>query len=202
MANHHFSSSTIYDKHSYMQEEEKSGERIINLTEKRGGVNPVFDSSYNNGAECIKSQSRVKPKLEPAVSDWYQDATTTDIVETLEKRALAVAIREIYEHSPWFEQDQKEEEYLIRMVFNNKNSTRPFREMFEYFNTRLSNSIHGYTIYDIVLGFGSFFDIEFERLCNEVLTIQERSALVTEIYQMGLRLEDEHDQEFSIYDVF
>ena len=74
--------------------------------------------------------------------------------------------------------------------------------MFDYFNTRLSNSIHGYTIYDIVLGFGSFFDIEFERLCNEVLTIQERSALVTEIYQMGLRLEDEHDQEFSIYDVF
>ena len=80
-----------------MQEEEVRGERIVNLTEKRGGVNPVFESSYNNGAEYVKSQLKNKPRLDPSVSDWYQDATTDDIVGNLEKRALAVAIRDIYE---------------------------------------------------------------------------------------------------------
>lgn len=183
-----------------MQEEEVRGERIVNLTEKRGGVNHVFESSYNNGAEYVKFQLKNKPRLDPSVSDWYQDATTDDIVGNLEKRALAVAIRDIYEGSPWFQEDQSDEEYLIRVVFTNR-SSQPYRDMFEYFYTKLIGTSEGYTIYDIVLGFGTFFDIEFERLCNEILTLQERHSLVKEIHQLGIKRREDVEAPISVFNM-
>lgn len=132
----------------------------------------ILNNSYNQGGNDQVFTSSIK--IDPAVSDRYDESTTEDPALLIERKETQEEIFQIFISSPYAKK------YPIENL--KKIEKNDITKVFYYVKEEL-DKIRKLSAYELVLAINEFFDFNYNVIWHDVLSVELKGEILEDLYE-------------------
>lgn len=131
-------------------------------------INKLFNSGWNNVEYGQERTQNSEISVLPLVSDMYEESTTSDMVDLINRKSIEEDMYKVFKESPWYEKYSADDKKVEK---------KEIPELYFYFKNKMIKEFN-YNLVEIICIICEFFNLNYSNMYNNVLSLEDKSKVL------------------------